>query len=86
MADNLKQAFDYRAAQVELACLDTLCGDYEDYGLCLRIAMTGSSVAAVMQMFDANGAMTFDGRDPETTEERDARWTAEYRAESAVAA
>ena len=73
----------YINQQVDLACLDTMHGDYSEYGLCLRFAMERSALHAVRQMFDANGALTFESRDPETWEEREERWAALYEQRAA---
>jgi hypothetical protein len=67
----------YEYEQLDLACLDTHGSDFSDYGQCLQRSHQGSSVDTINLMFEANGACTFDDRDPETYDERHARWDAE---------
>jgi len=87
MNANTKLALTLIQAQVDLACLDTMHGDYSEYGQCLRFAMGGSGVDAITLMFKAVGAVTFDTCDYETASERRARWdAANWRSDAEVIA
>lgn len=59
----------YETGQLDLACLDTMRDDFSEYGRCLAFAWRSSSVEAVSQMLEANGALAFDDHDPQTTAE-----------------
>lgn len=62
-------AITYVYHQVDLACIDTIGGDYSDYRVCLTFAMTSSSVSAVRQMFAMNGALAFEDCERMTRDE-----------------
>ena len=65
--------YEYMRGQEDLACLDAMSGDHEDYRLCLAFGVPCVS-AAIHQMFEANGAAAWEGRERETRDERYARW------------
>lgn len=60
--------WEYYFRQCDLACLDalqSLSGPHSEYRLCLRFAWnTGAAIHAVGQMFEANGAATFEQGEP----------------------
>lgn len=85
MNENDMTAFRYRYHQVDLACLDTLMtGDTSDYRVCLEFAGDFGSLGTIGMMFGAFGAMTFEGRDYETVEDRAARFAHDERAAQVV--
>lgn len=59
----------YTMAQFDLAVLDTMHGDYAEYGRCLRFAIRSSAVEAVQQMLAANGACAFEDGERMTFDE-----------------
>jgi hypothetical protein len=65
--------YEYGSGQVDLACLDTMSGDYEEYAACLRFRVR-CETEAIHQMFAANGAVAFEQHERETRDERYARW------------
>lgn len=77
--------YEYQSQQVDLACLDTLCGDFSDYGLCLAFAWHGSATENVGLMFEMHGAVTLDNVDPETWEDKVERWRLEDARKPAAA-
>lgn len=65
--------YEYQQGQVNLACLDTLCGDHAEYSACLRFAVH-CETTAIHLMFAANAALAFEPHERETRDERYARW------------
>lgn len=72
--------YEYQSAQVDLACLDTVCGDFSEYRVCLGFGFGIPSLCSINACFAMHGALPFEDHERETDAERDARWFALLRA------